>query len=244
MPGGSMESSSGSEYLFFVPWYGPGNVIQWGWSKGKTSKIMIKGGARGVIWLVEISPAFGVHNPRKKRGLSSLSPSPTRSLSLSSLFSSLISVSSCRAVSLSLSLSYSSVVSLLPSPSPRLSSFSISLTRGTLFISSSLSFVSYIEAHICARTERLLYSPLFVEVHGPRSCPDSGRSIGFLSHLRDSPPSSIPFRRLLLLLLYVVFFLFFLSPSARRRHRLLGQVRVHCMSYKCADSPSYLTSKI
>lgn len=52
---------------FFVPRYGPGNVIQWGWSKGKTSKIMIKGGARGVIWLVEISPAFGV-TTRGRRG--------------------------------------------------------------------------------------------------------------------------------------------------------------------------------
>lgn len=52
---------------FFVPRYGLGNVIQWGWSKGKTSKIMIKGGARGVIWLVEISPAFGV-TTRGRRG--------------------------------------------------------------------------------------------------------------------------------------------------------------------------------
>lgn len=101
--------------VFFVPRYGPGNVIQWGWSKGKTSKIMIKGGARGVIWLVEISPAFGV-TTRGRRGGCPLSP----------LSSSLISVSRPDARPLSvLSLSTASL-----SPS----SVSLYLRRAALLV--------------------------------------------------------------------------------------------------------------
>lgn len=227
-------------FSFFVPWYGPGNVIQWGWSKGKTSKIMIKGGARGVIWLVEISPAFGVHNPRKKRGLSSLS----FSLSLSHFLSSLLVSHLCLALPRGFVISVSFIFLRrfpLPSPPPRLSSFPLSLTRRTLFISSSFSFVSYIEAHTCACTERLLYSPLSV---GPWSTIVSwlwqehrfSLPPSWLSSLQYSlsSPSSSSLCRLLP---------FFLSPPARRRRRLLRRVRVHRMSRisTCADGPSYLS---
>lgn len=184
------------------------------------------------------------HNPRKKRGLSSLSP-----LSSSLIFVLRSDARPLSALPLSTaSLSPSSVVSLyrtFAAVALCCSSFPFLLTLGTLFISSSSSFVPYVEAHTRIYTEEVtLFSSLSVEVHGPRSCPDSGRSIGFLPHLRDSPPSlsRAPFRRLPLLLLLLrnrrlllLLLLSFPSRSASPvRRRLLG----HRMSYKYVHGQS------
>ena len=194
---------------FFISRYGPGNVIQWGWSKGKTSKIMIKGGARGVIWLVEISPAFGV-TTRGRRGGCPLSPLSSSFISVPHSNARPLSALSLSVAPLSLSFYPSSSVSLYRTFAvvALCSSFPFLLTPGILFISSSSSFVPYVEAHTRIYTEEvtLFSSPYRSMVHD-RVLTLAGASV-FSPTFAPSFPRT-PFRRLLHHLLFFFFFFFF-----------------------------------
>lgn len=173
-------------------------------------------------------------NPRKKRGLSCLS------LSRSLLLLSLLAI---RVSHLCLSREPSSRRSPLPhlrrrAGTPPVSSLS-SLARYPLYILLLLLVLllcrSVCSIHVYEEGEVTLLSS-HRGVHGPRSCPDSGRSIGFLPLLRDPPSSSLgdtPFRfDLFFVFAFFLVFSFRLRSPLRRRYRLSRRARVRSMSYK------------